>query len=312
MSGFPLHITASVGLVTSQAAEDDTHKLINKAEVALEKLKLTSKNDSLFYSDSWNNSSLEKLTLQHELYQAIQKNEFILHYQPQYDLESGKIIGVEALVRWIHPDKGMLAPGKFIPLAEESGMIVQIGDWVLEEAIRQNKAWQDAGFPPIHVSVNLSMRQIVQHDFVSKIAYTLEKIGLEAKYLDIEITESMTMDTSHITRFLKGLTELGVNISVDDFGTGYSSFHYLKNFQIDRLKIDRSFVRDIQQDKSAAEIIAAIIAMAHNLNLQVIAEGVENEEQLAFLQEKNCDEMQGYLRSPPVHSNEIEQLFSVI
>lgn len=310
LKGFPLHITASIGSVTNRDEEDDGYTLIKKADMALVKVKESGKNDCLLYSESWSNSSLERLTLQHEMYRAIQRNEFILHYQPQYDLVSGAIVGVEALVRWMHPIKGMIPPGSFIPLAEESGMIVQIGDWVLEEACRQNKAWQDAGFAPMPVSVNLSIRQFVQNDLASKVASVLERTGLDSKYLDLEITESMTMDVSHVSRCLLALTDLGVGISVDDFGTGYSSFHYLKNFPIDRLKIDRSFVRDIQQDPSDAEIVAAIIAMAHNLNIQVIAEGVENKEQLDFLRKHNCDEIQGFFWSPPVPSDNIEELLS--
>jgi len=310
LSGFPLHITASIGSVTNKSEHDDSYALIKKADMALVKVKESGKNDCLLYSESWSNSSLERLTLQHEMYRAIQRGEFILLYQPQYDLGSGKMVGVEALVRWNHPLKGMIPPGSFIPLAEESGMIVQIGDWVLEEACRQNKAWQDAGLPSIPVSVNLSIRQFVQNDLASKVSAVLKKTGLDAKYLDLEITESMTMDVSHVSRCLLDLTELGVNISVDDFGTGYSSFHYLKNFPIDRLKIDRSFVRDIQQDPSDAEIVAAIIAMAHNLNIQVIAEGVETEGQMEFLRKHKCDEMQGYFWSPPVSSENIKQMLS--
>lgn len=310
LSGFPLHITASIGLVTNRNADDDSYSLIKKADMALVKVKESGKNDCLLYSEDWSNSSLERLTLQHEMYRAIQREEFILHYQPQYDLSSGTMVGVEALVRWNHPLKGMIPPGNFIPLAEESGMIVQIGDWVLEEACRQNKAWQDAGLPLMPVSVNLSIRQFVQTDLAGKVAAVLEKTGLDPKYLDLEITESMTMDVSHVSRCLLDLTELGVNISVDDFGTGYSSFHYLKNFPIDRLKIDRSFVRDIQQDPSDAEIVAAIIAMAHNLNIQVIAEGVETEGQMEFLRKHKCDEMQGFFWSPPVSSDNIEQMLS--
>jgi diguanylate cyclase (GGDEF)-like protein/PAS domain S-box-containing protein len=310
LSGFPLHITASIGSVTNRNEDDDSYSLIKKADMALVKVKESGKNDCLLYSESWSNSSFERLTLQHEMYRAIQRDEFILHYQPQYDLVSGTMVGVEALVRWNHPLKGMIPPGDFIPLAEESGMIVQIGDWVLEEACRQNKAWQDAGLPPIPVSVNLSIRQFVQNDLASKVAAVLEKTGLDAKYLDLEITESMTMDVSHVSRCLLDLTDLGVNISVDDFGTGYSSFHYLKNFPIDRLKIDRSFVRDIQQDPSDAEIVAAIIAMAHNLNIQVIAEGVETEGQMEFLRKHKCDEMQGYFWSPPVSSDNIELMLT--
>ncbi|OMF31819.1 diguanylate cyclase [Paenibacillus sp. FSL H8-0548] len=310
LSGFPLHITASIGSVTNKNEEDDSYALIKKADMALVKVKESGKNDCLLYSESWSNSSFERLTLQHEMYRAIQRNEFVLQYQPQYDLISGKMVGVEALVRWNHPIRGMVPPGSFIPLAEESGMIVQIGDWVLEEACRQNKAWQDAGLPPMPVSVNLSIRQFVQNDLASKVADVLEKTGLHAKYLDLEITESMTMDVSHVSRCLLDLTDLGVNISVDDFGTGYSSFHYLKNFPIDRLKIDRSFVRDIQQDPNDAEIVAAIIAMAHNLNIQVIAEGVETEAQMEFLKKHKCDEMQGFFWSPPVSSENIEQMLS--
>lgn len=310
LRGFPLHITASIGSVTNRNEDDDSYTLIKKADMALVKVKESGKNDCLLYSESWSNSSLERLTLQHEMYRAIQRNEFVLHYQPQYDLDSSTMVGVEALVRWNHPIKGMIPPGSFIPLAEESGMIVQIGDWVLEEACRQNKAWQDMGLPPMPVSVNLSIRQFVQNDLASKVSAVLEKTGLDAKYLDLEITESMTMDVGHVSRCLLALTDLGVGISIDDFGTGYSSFHYLKNFPIDRLKIDRSFVRDIQQDPSDAEIVAAIIAMAHNLNIQVIAEGVETEGQMEFLRKHNCDEMQGYFWSPPVTSDNIEQMLS--
>lgn len=308
LKGFPLHITGSIGAITSGLEEDDGYLLLKKADMALIRVKESGKNDCMLYSESWDNSSLERLTLQHEMYRAIQRKEFVLHYQPQYDMVSGIMVGVEALVRWKHPVKGMIPPGDFIPLAEESGMIVQIGDWVLEEACRQNKAWQDAGLPPMPVSVNLSIRQFVQHDLSSKVAAVLEKTGLKPEFLDLEITESMTMDIAHVSRCLLSLTEMGIGISVDDFGTGYSSFHYLKNFPIDRLKIDRSFVRDIQQDPSDAEIVAAIIAMAHNLNIQVIAEGVETEGQMEFLRKHNCDEIQGYFWSPPVTSDNIEQM----
>ncbi len=310
LRGFPLHITASIGSVTNRCEEDDSYTLIKKADMALVRVKESGKNDSMLYSESWSNSSLERLTLQHEMYRAIQRNEFVLHYQPQYDLRTGQMVGVEALVRWEHPLRGMIPPSSFIPLAEESGMIVQIGDWVLEEACRQNREWQQAGLPPMPVSVNLSIRQFVQNDLANKVAVVLEKTGLEARFLDLEITESMTMDIGHVSRCLLALTNMGVNISVDDFGTGYSSFHYLKNFPIDRLKIDRSFVRDIEQDPSDAEIVAAIIAMAHNLNIQVIAEGVENEEQMEFLRKHRCDEMQGYYWSPPVTSKNIERMLA--
>lgn len=308
LNGLPVHISASFGLATNCKEEDDAFTIIKKADMALIRVKESGKNECLLYSDNWDNSSLARLTLQHEMYRAIERNEFVLQYQPQYDLKSGAIVGVEALLRWNHPERGMVPPSSFIPLAEESGMIVQIGDWVLEEACRQNKAWQTAGLPAIPVSVNLSIRQFVQHDLSSKVEAILRKTGLDSKYLDLEITESMTMDLAHVSKCLIELTDLGVSISVDDFGTGYSSFHYLRSFPIDRLKIDRTFVRDIQQDPSDAEIVAAIIAMAHNLNIQVIAEGVETEEQLNFLRRHKCDEMQGYFWSPPVDSDNIEKL----
>ncbi|MFC4776334.1 putative bifunctional diguanylate cyclase/phosphodiesterase [Paenibacillus sp. GCM10023252] len=303
LQGSPIHITVSIGLSLTSGVEEDALALLKKADIALCKVKEGAINDCLLYSDSWNNnSSLERLTLQHEMYRAIQREEFVLHYQPQYDMLTGTIVGVEALVRWHHPQRGIIPPGQFIPLAEESGMIVQIGDWVLEEACRQNKSWQDEGLPPIPVSVNLSIRQFLQHDLARKVEDVLIRTGLSSDYLDLEITESMSMDMDYVSRCLNDLTKLGVGISVDDFGTGYSSFNYLRSFPIDRLKIDRSFLMDIQQVPGDAEIVAAIIAMAHNLNIQVIAEGVETEEQMEFLRAHQCDEMQGYYWSPPVTS----------
>lgn len=308
LQGFPVHISASIGMVMSNNAQDDDYSLLMKADIALVKVKESGKNDCMLYSDSWSNSSYERLTLRHEMHRAMERNEFILYYQPQYDLATGAMVGVEALIRWKHPEKGLLKPSEFIPYAEESGMIIQIGQWVLQEACRQNKAWQDAGLSPIPVSVNLSIRQFVQDDLASKVAAVLKSSKLESKYLNLEITESMTMDIGHVSRCLLDISELGIGISVDDFGTGYSSFHYLKNFPIDRLKIDRSFVRDIQSDPNDAKIVAAIIAMAHNLNIQVIAEGVETKEQMEFLRNHNCDELQGYFRSPPVPGDEIAQM----
>ncbi len=308
LKGFPLRITASIGAVSSMAVEDDAYMLFKKADMALAKVKEAGMNGCMLYSEAWGNSSLEHLTLQHELYHAIEREEFILHYQPQYDLNSGNIVGIEALIRWVHPERGLLSPGEFIPFSEESGMIMPIGSWVLYEACRQNKLWQDMGLVKIPISVNLSIKQFFQDDLVEQIVEVLKRTGLEPKYLNLEITESMTTDLGHISRCLLALTSLGVGISVDDFGTGYSSFHYLKNFPIDRLKIDRSFVRDIKQDQNDAEIVAAIIAMAHNLNIQVIAEGVETEEQIEFLKQHNCDEIQGYFHSPPVCRDSIEQM----
>ncbi|BBH21531.1 hypothetical protein Back11_28760 [Paenibacillus baekrokdamisoli] len=308
LQGFPLHVTASIGIAWNKLKNDDASLLMKKAEMALAKVKESGKNNCLLYSDTWENSSLERLKLQHDLKQALSKGEFVLHYQPQYNLCNGNMVGVEALIRWQHPERGLVPPNQFIPLAEESGMIVQIGDWVLQEACRQNKAWQDEGLTSIPVSVNLSIRQFLQQNLTDKVSQILKDTGLQAKYLDLEITESMTMDIERASRCLLELTSLGVNISMDDFGTGYSSFNYLKSLPIGRLKIDRSFVRDIEQEAGDAAIVAAIISMGHNLNLQVIAEGVENEAQMQFLKKHHCDEIQGYFWSPPVRGQQIAEM----
>ncbi len=309
MQGFPFHVTASIGIATNRN-DRDASSIIKKADMALNRVKEKGRNDILLYSEEWNSSSLERLTLQHELRRAIQRNEFVLYYQPQYHLMTGRLIGLEALIRWQHPERGMVSPGYFIPLAEESGMIVQLGEWVLEEACRQNKLWQDAGLPAIPVSVNLSIRQFTQQNLAEKVAGVLHKTGMAPCYLELEITETMTMDVQHATQSLLELTKLGVRISIDDFGTGYSSLNYLKNLPISRLKIDRSFVRDIQQDPDDAAIVTAIIAMAHNLHMQVIAEGVETEEQLNFLKQHNCDEIQGYYWNPPLPCDRIADILA--
>ncbi|MFS0727256.1 putative bifunctional diguanylate cyclase/phosphodiesterase [Paenibacillus sp. 1P07SE] len=311
LQGFPLHITASVGIAVSEP-QDEPGQLMIKAEKALSKAKDSGRNGYILYSEAWSSSSRERLTLQHEIRQAIQRQEFILYYQPQYDLSSGEVVGLEALLRWQHPERGLVPPGQFIPVAEDSGMIVQLGDWVLEEACRQNKLWQDAGLTAVPVSVNLSIRQFLQQNLAEKVAGVLERTGLSPELLDLEITESMTMDVDHATHCLLELTRMGINISIDDFGTGYSSLNYLKKLPIGRLKIDRSFVRDIQHDPGDAAIVAAIIAMAHNLNMQVIAEGVENEGQLQFLKRHGCDEMQGYFWSAPVTSMQVERLLQPV
>lgn len=308
LQGHPFHMSASIGIATNGDGATDPNVIVKKADIALSTVKDNGRNDCLLYTGELDNSSLEKLTMQHEMRKALAQGEFILYYQPQYHIETGEVVGLEALVRWQHPERGMIPPGMFISIAEESGLIVQLGDWVLAEACRQNKEWQEQGLPHVPVSVNLSIRQFLQQNLTDKVASVLKETGLAPQYLDLEITESMTMDVQYASAQLLELSKLGVGISVDDFGTGYSSFHYLKNFPINRLKIDRSFVRDIQQDPNDAAIVAAIIAMAHNMNLQVIAEGVETEEQLFFLRKHRCDEMQGYYRSPPVPSLQIAEL----
>nr|WP_240344025.1 EAL domain-containing protein [Paenibacillus sp. SYP-B3998] len=303
---YELHVTASIGIAISSEESEDAEMLMKYADIALARAKEKGRNDFQIFNTDMKSVSLNRLKLENELRKAITGDEFILYYQPQVDIESGRIVGVEALIRWAHPERGIVMPNHFIPLAEDSGLIVPIGEWVLRAACKQNKAWQNQGFSMIPISVNLSMRQFFQHNLKGKINRVLEQTGLDPKYLELEITESMTMDVDHAIQSLLELKELGVNVSIDDFGTGYSSLYYLKKFPIDKLKIDRSFVRDIMVDPNDAAIVATIIAMTHHLNLKVIAEGVETEDQLRFLHQNHCNEVQGYWFSPPVSAQELE------
>ncbi|MCY9691978.1 sensor domain-containing protein [Paenibacillus alginolyticus] len=305
---YELHITASIGVAISSDDADDADILMKYADIALARAKEKGRNDFQIFNTDMKSVSINRLKLESELRRAIVGDEFVLYYQPQVDIETGRIVGVEALIRWDHPGKGLISPNYFIPFAEESGLIVPIGEWVLRAACKQNKAWQNQGYPMMPISVNLSMRQFFQHNLKGKIRHVLEQTGLDPQYLELEITESMTMDVDHAIQSLLELKELGVNVSIDDFGTGYSSLYYLKKFPIDKLKIDRSFVRDIMVDPNDAAIVATIIAMTHHLNLKVIAEGVETEDQLHFLHENRCNEVQGYWFSPPVSADELEKM----
>jgi EAL domain-containing protein (putative c-di-GMP-specific phosphodiesterase class I) len=258
-----------------------------------------------------NARAAERLTLENRLRQALQNDELVLHYQPIVDLRNGRVHGAEALLRWRHPERGLLAPAEFISLAEVSGLISPIGRWVLRTACAQARQWQMLGNPRFTVSVNLSPRQFLQADLVSQVADALSSSGLDPESLDLEITESNVMENAEVTvNTLWELRRLGVGISMDDFGTGYSSLNYLKRFPIDRVKLDQSFVRDVVTNPEDAAIVRAVISMAHTLRLVVAAEGVENEEQLAFLRQYRCDEMQGFLFSPPVEPAEFEKLLA--
>jgi EAL domain-containing protein (putative c-di-GMP-specific phosphodiesterase class I) len=253
-----------------------------------------------FYSPDMNAKIFEKLLIESALYGALNRNEFLVYYQPRIDSLSKKIVGVEALVRWDNPDKGLISPADFIPMAEEIGLVGTIGEWVLYQACEQNKIWQNMGLPPIKVSVNLAPQQLNNPNFVNTIKSILENTQLEAKYLELEITESSLMkNIEHVMTTLIAIRELGVAISIDDFGTGYSSLAYLKRLPIDTLKIDRSFINDLGQDKDDDAIVTATIAMAHSMNMQVVAEGVTSDLQVQFLLGKSCDEMQGFLFSQP-------------
>lgn len=306
IKGQEFHISASVGISYYPDDGQDAETLMIHADTALYKAKETGRNTYVLYAPSMDQSSHERLTLENALRKAVEREEWVLHYQPQIDMDTGKIVGVEALIRWEHPLYKLIPPGEFIPLAEETGLIVPIGEWVLKEACLQNKLWQDMGFPKVRIAVNLSTAQFMKKNLCKTVEKVLQETGLEPQYLELEITETMTMDVDKASAILDELSELGVHISIDDFGTGYSSLNYLKQFSIHRLKIDKSFVKDITSDESNARIVGAIISMAHHLGLHVIAEGVETPEQMSFLKEQQCDEVQGYYYSPPLPAEELE------
>ncbi len=304
-----LHITSSVGIAVYPADGNDAEALLTHAGIAMYRAKENGRNNFQFYRSAMNERALDRLRIEGELHSALERGEFLLHYQPQVDLGSGKIVGMEALIRWLHPTLGMISPLNFIGLAEDTGLIVPIGAWVIRTACMQNKAWADAGLGQLRVAVNLSARQFAQKNLVAMIAEVLQESGLAPDRLEIELTESLIMsDVQQAILTLEQLKELGVLLSVDDFGTGYSSLSYLKRFPIDTLKIDQTFVHDITHDADDAAIVDAIISLAHNLRLTVIAEGVETEDQLNYLRLQGCDEIQGYYFSRPVPSDAFEAL----
>lgn len=307
--GRELYLSTSIGITLFPEDSDDVDGLIKNADIALYRAKDMGRDNFQFFTNDMNDAMLHRLNLENNIRCAIERQEFILHYQPQVDLASGEIHCVEALIRWRHPELGMVPPAQFIPLAEESGMIGAIGEWVLRTACTQAKAWELAGMP-MRVAVNLSARQFRQEDLANKIENILRDTDLASSLLEIEMTESVLMeDTEQTCATLETLHRMGLQISIDDFGTGYSSLAYLKRMPIHILKIDQSFVRDIQIDPDDRSIVAAVIALAHNLNLKVVAEGVETPEQLAFLREQSCDSMQGFLFSRPVPGDEALALF---
>jgi EAL domain-containing protein (putative c-di-GMP-specific phosphodiesterase class I) len=251
----------------------------------------------------------DRLTLETDLWHALKRNEFVLHYQPQVEIETGRIVGMEALLRWHHATRGMIPPGQFIPIAEESSLIVEIGNWVIREACVQNRAWQNAGLRRVPVAVNISGRQVHHKDLATTVRVALESTGLSPQYLEIELTESAVMsNTEAAINTLTRLYEMNVRISLDDFGTGYSSLSYLKRLPVTGLKIDQSFIRDLASDPDDAAIVRAIIVVAQELSLNVTAEGVETAEQVEFLKTHGCSEAQGFYYARPVPANEMRAL----
>ena len=309
LMGQELHVSASVGIAVYPEDGEDLHTLLKHADIAMYRAKDQGKNTFQFYKAETNLHSFERLALESSLRRALERNEFLVHYQPKVDLQTEEIIGAEALLRWNHPDMGLVPPNQFIPLAEETGLIIPIGAWVLKEVCRQNRAWQNAGLPLINVAVNISARQFRDESLPDSIADALAVSGLSPAYLGLEITESMIMQQVELaSKVLQRFHDMGAHVSIDDFGTGYSSLGYLKRFPIDLIKVDQSFVRDIHHDDDDAAITKAIIAMAHGLQLKVVAEGVENAAQLAFLHEHGCDQVQGYFYSKPLPAAEFAEL----
>jgi diguanylate cyclase (GGDEF)-like protein len=298
IEGKEMYVTCSAGISLYPQDGPDVDTLLKHADAAMYRAKEHGRNNFQFYTSEMNERVNERLSLEHALRRALEKKEFLLHYQQKTDLRSGQIIGAEALVRWNHPEWGLVRPARFIPLAEETGLIVQLGEWVLGEACRQARAWMDQGLKPGVVSVNLSARQFRQEGLVRTVSRILEETRLDPSLLEFELTESMVMhNVESAIATLQGLKSLGVALSMDDFGTGYSSLSYLKQLPVDTLKIDRSFVRDIGAGENPDDgvIAQAIISLGHSLRLKVIAEGVETDAQLRFLKRHGCDELQGFL-----------------
>ncbi|SOE67511.1 PAS domain S-box-containing protein/diguanylate cyclase (GGDEF) domain-containing protein [Burkholderia sp. OK233] len=310
LDGTELYVGCSMGASLFPQDGEDAETLMKKADLAMYRAKDMGRNTFQFYQPEMNASAGARLNLERRLRRALRDNEFLLHYQPQVDILSGQIVGTEALVRWRDPEVGLVLPSLFIPVAEESGLIGPLSEWVLREACRQNKAWQDEGLPPARVSVNLSARVFQQRDIAKLVMQVLAETGLEPQYLELELTESTIMrNAEEAVLMLNELHALGIGLAIDDFGTGYSSLSYLKRFPVDRLKIDRSFVSDIGVSGDDETITSAIIALAHSLKLQVIAEGVETSAQLDFLKERACDEMQGFYFAKPLSTDAISALF---
>ncbi len=308
---YRLYVTAGIGIAFYPEDGINSAELFKNAYSAMQRAKRIGRDNMQLYDATASYKLMEQLYLDSSMHHALGNNELLLHYQPQVDVASGRIIGCEVLLRWQHPELGLVSPAKFIPIAEANGLIVSIGEWVLKTACTQNKYWQDTGHDPIYISVNISGIQLLQENFVEMVSGILQETGLQPQYLELEITESIAMEnTEYIPEILSRLSKLGVRIALDDFGTGYSSLNYLKNFAITTLKIDQSFIRDLTVSPKDAAIVSTILAMGRHLKLNVTAEGVETSEQMELLKNENCDILQGYLFSKPVPVDEFEKFLA--
>jgi len=296
-----IHISASIGIAVFPEDGTEVEALLQNADSAMYEAKNRGRNNYQFYRADLNSKATERQSLETNLRHAIARGEMSLHYQPIIDVASGALAGAEALLRWTSPALGEVVPTRFIPIAEESGLIIPIGRWVLREACAQSKAWQDRGLPPFRLAVNVSVVELRSKDFVAVVAAILAETGYDPAGLELEITETFLMQDSKSTALvLDALKALGVNLALDDFGTGYSSLSYMRRFPIDALKVDQSFVSDLATDADDASVVSAVINMGKGLNLRVVAEGVETREQLAFLQDNRCSEAQGFHISGPL------------
>lgn len=304
-----IYITASIGISFYPTDGEDMEDLVKNADTAMYRAKQLGKNTYQLYAKEMNAKAFEQLALENNLRNAISKNELTVYYQPRINIVTGKIIGVEALVRWIHPELGLVPPGMFIPIAEETDLIIPIGEKVLYDSCAQHHSWMEQGFPPFQMAVNLSIRQFRQRNLVDIVKKVLQETHMNPNYLELEITESMAMENMELTiATLSELKRMGIRIAMDDFGTGYSSLSYLKQYPLDILKIDQSFIRAIIYDKDIVTIVKAILELARGLNLDVIVEGVENYEQLELLRSLNCIEMQGYIFARPMPEKDVSSI----
>jgi diguanylate cyclase (GGDEF)-like protein/PAS domain S-box-containing protein len=312
IEGNDVHITASIGVAVYPLDGNDADTLIKNANIAMHRAKEKGKNKYEICNPTMKENLIETMMLTNQLYRAVADNEFELYYQPQVDTCNGNIVGFESLIRWQHPESGIVPPNRFIPIAEKTGLIIQIGEWVIEQACKQMKIWQDSNIVLAPISVNLSAKQFVDYDLIGKVSEVINSTGIEPKYLEFEITESVLMeDIVSISHTLKELSKLGVRIAIDDFGTKYSSLNYLKQLPINKLKIDMSFVQGINVNHKDEIIINTIIALAKKLKMSVLAEGVESFRQMNFLKKADCHIVQGYYLYRPMPPTKIENLFNV-